>query len=153
MSVRVETGGWLKGRLFVLRPAFDYGVVLVDGDLPGLPEIGNLYVVQLDVEALGDGGATSEAGNVLQHTLTLIPEARSPHGSHLQRATQLVHHESSQRLALNLLCDDEQRLADLCDLPKQREQVHLKTDFLFVNENVDVLEGNLHAFGVSDEVG
>jgi len=48
----------------------------------------------------------------------LIPEAGCRDGSNLQRATQLVHDESSQRLAPNILCDDEQRVATLCDLLK-----------------------------------
>src|SRR5208282_1371071 len=84
---------------------FDHRVVLGDGDPLGLTEIGNLYVFQLDVEAFGDGLAAGEEGNVLQHTLALIPEAGSPDGSNSQRATQLVHDESSQCLAPNILCD------------------------------------------------
>jgi hypothetical protein len=39
------------------------------------------------------------------------------------------------------------------DLLEQREQVHLKTDFLFLNENAGVLEDDFHDFRVSDEVG
>jgi len=153
MSIAVETGLCLKARLFVLHPTFDDGVVLVDGDLPGLTEIGNLYVFQLDVEVFGDGRTSGEAGDVLQHAHALISEAGNPDGSHLQRATQLVHDQSGQRRALNILGNDEQRFATLCDLLQEREQILPGTDFLFVNENVDVLEGDLHAFGVSDEVG
>ncbi len=104
--------------MVVLTPAFDHRVVLVDGDLLGLTEVGNLYVVQLDVEAFGDGLAPSKAGNVLQHAPALIPGAGCPDSSDLQRTTQLVHDESSQRLAPNILCDYEQRLATLGDLVK-----------------------------------
>jgi hypothetical protein len=138
-----------------LGPAFNHRAVLVNGDLLGLTEIGNLYIFQLDVEPFGDGLATREDGNLLQHTLALIPEARCPNGRNLQRASQLVHDEISisQRLAPNILCDYEQRLATLCDLLKEWKQVLLRTDFLFVNEKLDVLKGNFHALGVSDEMG
>ena len=71
----------------------------------------------------------------------------------MQRAVQLVHDESSQRFGSNVLCDDEQGLATLCDLFQEWEQILLKTDFLFVEEDVDVLEGNFHALGVGDEIG
>ena len=107
--------------------AFDHRVVLVDGDLLSLTEVRNLYVFQLHVEAVADDPATGEKGNVLQNALALIPEARCPYRSNLQGATQFVHDECSQRLALNIICDYEQRVATLCDLLKQREQVLLRT--------------------------
>jgi hypothetical protein len=52
--------------LVALGPAFNHRTVLVNGDLPGLTEIGNLYVFQLNVEPFGDGLATREEGNLLQ---------------------------------------------------------------------------------------
>src|ERR1700691_1025917 len=142
----------LRENLVVLGPAFNDRDVLVNSDLPGLTEIGNLYVFQLDVEPFSDGLPTREHGNLLQHNLALIPEAGCPDGRNLQRAPQFIHDEISQRLAPNILCDYEQRLATLCDLLKEWKQVVLRTDFLFVNENVDVLKGNFHAFGVSHEI-
>ena len=39
--------------LVVRGPDCDHRVVLVDGDLRGLTEVGNLYVFQLDVEVFG----------------------------------------------------------------------------------------------------
>src|SRR5579863_7842409 len=52
-----------------LSPAFNDCVVLVYDDLFRLTEVGNLYVFQLDIEAFGDGLATSVEGNGLQETL------------------------------------------------------------------------------------
>src|ERR1039458_3563313 len=118
VSIWVDAEFRPKEKLVVLGLAFDDCPVLVDGDLLGLTEVGNLYVFQLDVEACGDRLATGEEGNVLQHTLALIPEAGCPDSSNSQRATQLVYDESSQRLASNILCDYEQWLATLCDLLK-----------------------------------
>jgi hypothetical protein len=39
-------------------PDFDDRTVLIDDDLLGSDQIGTLYVLQLDVEALGDGFPT-----------------------------------------------------------------------------------------------
>ena len=121
-------------------PAFDHRMVLVDSDPLGLTKAGNLYVFQLDVGAFGDGLAPGEAGNVLQHSLTLIPEAGCPDGSDLQRATQFSHNQSGQRLAPNILCDYKQRLSAFRDLLNERKQVFFRTDFRFVNENAGVFK-------------
>ena len=106
MNTLLGPGLCREGKLVILDLPFDHRVVFVDGDLLGLTEVGNLYVVQLDVEAFSDGFATGEAGNAQQHILALIPEVGCPDGSNLQRAPQLVHDESSQRLAPNILRDD-----------------------------------------------
>ena len=54
-------------------------------------------------------------GDVLEHGLAAVAEARSLHGSDLQAATQLVDHEGGESLALDVLGDDQQRLAGLHD--------------------------------------
>jgi hypothetical protein len=66
---------------------------------------------QLDAEVFGDGLAAGEDGDVLQHGLAAIAEARSLDGSDVQRATQLVDDEGRERFAFDILSDDEQRLA------------------------------------------
>ena len=58
-----------------------------------------------------DGGAAGENGDVLEHGLAAITEARRLDGGDLQAATQLVDHERGERLALDILGDDQQRLA------------------------------------------
>ena len=137
----------------MLALAFDDGgVVLVDGDLLGLAEVRHLDVLQLDAEVFGDGLAAGEDGDVLQHGLAAIAEARRLDGADLQRATQLVDDQGRQRFAFDVLSDDEQRLAALGDLLEQREQVLHRADLLFVDEDVGVLERGFHALRVGDEV-
>src|SRR5581483_5724870 len=81
--------------LGVLALAFDDGgVVLVDGDLLGLTEVGHLDVLQLDAEIFGNCLTAGEDGDVLQHSLAAIAEARRLNGADLQRATQLVDDQS-----------------------------------------------------------
>jgi hypothetical protein len=64
-------------------------VAVVHGNPPGLTEIGNLHVTQLDLDAFGSGFATREKCDIMQHTFALIAEARCPNGGNLQIATQL----------------------------------------------------------------
>src|SRR5437899_13006869 len=80
--------------------------------------------------------------------LVAMPEARRLYGADLQRATQLVDDQSRERLALNVFCDDQQRLAALSDLLEQREQVLHRADLLSVDEDVGVLEHGFHALAV-----
>ena len=121
----------------------DGGVVLVDGDLLGLAEIGHLDVLQLDAEVFGDGLAAGQDGDVLQHGLATIAEARSLHGSNVQRAAQLVDDEGRERFAFHVFSDDHQRTAALGDLLEQREQVLHRRDLLLVDQDVGVLENGL----------
>ena len=97
--------------------------------------------------------AAGEDGDVLEHRLAAVAEARRLDGATLQRAAQLVDDERRQRLALDVLGDDEQRLAALGDLLEHRQQVLHVRDLLLVDEDVGVLEHGLHALRVGDEVG
>src|SRR5882724_694469 len=139
--------------LVVLALAFDHGgVVLVHGDLLGLAEVGDLDVLQLDAEVFGDGLAAGEGGDVLQHVFAAIAEAGRLDGADLQRATQFVDHQGSQRFALDVLSDNEQRFAALGDLLQQREHIFHGADFLFVNEDVGIFQHRFHALWVGHEV-
>src|SRR2546429_6230739 len=88
-------------RAGLARPLDDRGVVLVHDHLLGLPEVLELDVLQLDSEVLGDRLAAREDGDVLEHRLAPVTEARGLHRAGVQRAAQLVDHEGGQRLALH----------------------------------------------------
>ena len=119
----VVAGGLVDLAANFLHPAFDLGVlalafddgrvVLVDGDLLGLAEVGHLHVLQLDSEVFGDGLAAGQDCDVLQHGLAAIAEARRLHGRNLQRAAQLVDDQRRERFAFDVFRDDQQRLAAL----------------------------------------
>jgi hypothetical protein len=128
-------------------------MALVHGDPPGLTEIGNLHVTQLDLEAFGSGFATGEEADVMQHTLALIAEARRPNGGNLQVATQLFHNESGKRFSGDVLCDYQHRPPTFCNLLQQWEQIFSGADWSFVDEDIDVVERNFHPFGVSNKWG
>ena len=114
----------LDARLDVglLAGAVDDGrVVLVDGHLLGAAEHVERDVLELDAEVLGDHLAAGEDGDVLEHGLAAVAEARRLDGGDLEAAAQLVDDERGQRLALDVLGDDQQRLAGLHHRLEQRQ--------------------------------
>src|SRR5580698_10184503 len=110
----------------------DSGVVLVDGDALRRTQVLDLHALELDAEVLGDRLAAGQDSDVLQHGLAAVAEAGSLHRSDIQRAAQLVDHESRQRLTIHVLCDDEQRLRRARNLLQQRQQVLHRRDLLLV---------------------
>jgi hypothetical protein len=85
------------------------------------PSIGERHGLELDAEVFGDQLAAGEDRDVLEHRLAAIAEARSLHRRDLQTAAQLVDHERGDRLALDVLGDDQQRLAGLHHRFEQRQ--------------------------------
>ena len=74
-------------------------------------------------EVLGDRAAAGENGDVFQHRLAAIAEAGRLHRGGLQRAAKLVDDQRGQRLALDVLGDDEQRPRQLRHLLEHRQQI------------------------------
>src|SRR2546425_9610394 len=130
----------------------DRGVVLVEDQLLGLSEVLELDVLELDSEVLRDRLAAGESGDVLEHGLATVAEARRLDGGAVQRAAELVHDQGRQRLALDVLGDDEERLAGSGDLLQQRQHVLHHADLFLVDENERILEHDLHALGIRHEV-
>src|SRR5438034_3778196 len=158
----VVGGGLLDLGADLLHPAFGVGalalalddgrVVLVRGDLLRLAEVLDFEVLELDAEVLGDALAAGEDGDVLEHGLAAIAEARRLDGEHLKSAAQLVDDERRQRLTLDVLGDDHQGAAALGHLLEERQELAHVGNLLLVDQDVRVLQHALHAFGVGDEV-
>ena len=110
-------------------------------------------VLELDAEVLADHLAVGQHGDVLQHGLAAVAEARRLHGRDLQAAAQLVDDQRRQRLALDLFGDDEQRLAGLHHGFEHRQQRLQAGELLLVDEDVGLLQLGDHLVGVGDEVG
>ena len=131
----------------------DGGVILGDGHLLGTAEHVERDVLELDAEILGDHLTAGEHGDVLQHGLAAIAEARRLDRGNLEPAAQLVDHERGKRLALDVLGDDQDRLAGLHHLLEQGKQRLHVGELLLVDENVGVLELDAHLVGVGNEIG
>ena len=110
-------------------------------------------VLELDAEILGDHLAAGQHGDVLQHGLAAIAEARRLDRRDLQAAAQLVDHECGERLAFDVLGDDEKRTARLHHLLEQRKQRLQAGELLLVDEDVRALELGHHLLGIGDEIG
>ena len=71
----------------------------------------------------------------------------------LERPADLVDDERGQGLALDILGDDQERLAHLGDLLEEGHHVLHGADLLFVQQDIGIFEVHLHLVGIGDEVG
>ena len=130
----------------------DRRVVLVDHDALRLAQVGQRCVLELEAHFVADDIAGGQHGDVLQHGLATITEARRLHGGDLQRAAELVHDQRGKRLTFDVLGDDHERLARLGNLLEHREQFLHRADLLVVDQDEAILEDDLHLLRIGDEV-
>src|SRR4051794_13241810 len=130
----------------------DRGLVLGDHDLAGLAEELDAGALELEADLLGDDLATGQDRDVLQHGLATVTEAGGLDGHGLEGAADLVDDQRGQRLAVDVLGQDQQRLAGLHDLLQDRQQVLDVRDLLVGDQDVRLVEDGLHALCVGDEV-
>ena len=90
--------------------------------------------------------------DVLEHPLAAVAEARRLDRDAGEGAAQLVDDQGREALALDVLGDDQQRLAALHHLLEHRQDVPHGADFLVGDEDVGVLQHRLHAVLVGDHV-
>src|SRR5688500_7732679 len=93
----------------------DRRVVLIDRDLLGAAEVGELGVFELDAELFEDRGAAGDDGDVFEHGLAAVAEAGGLDGDGAEGAAELVDDEGREGFAFEVLGDDEDRLALLGD--------------------------------------
>ena len=134
------------------RPVDDRGVFLLDADALGLAEHLDGHVLELDAEIFRDQRASGEDRDVLEHRLAAVAEAGGLDGCDLEAAAQLVDDERRERLAVDVLGDDQERLAGLNDGLEHGKQRLERGELLLVDENVGLLEFGQHLLGVGDEV-
>jgi hypothetical protein len=139
--------------LLVAAPADDGGVLAVDDDAVGAAELLQLNVLQLEAELLGNHLPAGQHRDVLQHRLAPVAEAGRLHGDTAQHAAQGIDDERGQRLALDVLGNEQHRPAALRRLLQQRDHVLEGADLAVAEQHVDVLVHRLHLLGVGDEVG
>ena len=131
----------------------DRGVVLGDDDAPGLAEHLEADLVQLETDLGGDDLTTGQGRDVLHHRLAAVAEGRALDRDGVEGAADLVDDQRRQRLALDVLGEDEERLAGRHDLLEHREQVVDRGDLALDQQDVRLVEDGLHPLGVGDEVG
>src|SRR6266550_14669 len=127
----VVGGGLLDGSFDLVDPALDVGllplavhdrrVVLVDHDALSLAKVIQDRILQLEADFLGDHLTAGQDPDVPQHLLATVPEPGGLDAAHLERAAQLVDDQRRQRLAFDVLREDEQRPARLRHLLEHRQ--------------------------------
>ena len=136
-----------------LALALDDGrVVLVDDGLLGLAQPVGADVFELDADVLGDDLPAGQDGDVLEHGLAPVAEARGLDGAALEGALELVDDQGGQRLALDLFGDDEKRTAHLGHVLEQGQEFSQVGDLLLMEKNQRIVEDAFHAVGIGDEI-
>ena len=85
--------------------------------------------------------------------MSTVAKARGLDGAGVERAAELVDDQRREGLTVDVLGEDQQRLAGAGDLLEQRQEVLHVRDLLLVDEDVAVVEDRLHALRIGDEVG
>src|SRR4029078_227026 len=104
--------------------------------------------VRLSAALFADDGAAGQRGDVAEHLLAAIAEARRLDGEDLDRAAELVYDERGESLTVDVLADDQRGLALLYRLLERREHVRDSRDLLVGDEDERVVEDRFHAVGV-----
>ncbi len=89
-------------------------------------------------------GAAGEDGHVAEHRLASVAEAGGLDRADVEDAAELVDDQGGEGLAVDVLGDDQERLAGLGDLLKQGDHVAEVADLLLVEKDQRVLEDGLH---------
>src|ERR1700730_5858418 len=130
----------------------DRRVLLFDAHLFCGAEHVERDVLELDAEILADHLTTGQDGDVLEHGLAAIAKAGGLDRRDLEAAAQFVDDQRRQRLTLDILRDDQQRVAALNHRFEQGQD-HLETgQLLFEEQDVRLLELADHLRGIGHEV-
>src|SRR5690606_28485460 len=140
-------------RLAVAGAVDDDGVLFAHFDALGLTQLLERGVFERTTGLFGNNGTAGKDGDVFQHGLATIAEARSLDSSGLEDATDVVDNQSGQGFAFHVFSDDEQRTAGFCNLLQNRQQIANVADLLVVDQDIGIFQnGNLLVL-VVDEVG
>ena len=129
------------------------GVLLSDGNSTGGTEHICGCLLELDVEVIAEDGTVGQDSEIAKNGLAVVTKARSLDGGDLKLATELVENADGKSLAVNVLSNDEKRAALLLGGLKSGDDVLDSGDLLLGEEDQRLLELDLGALGVGDEVG
>src|SRR5690606_36307371 len=130
----------------------DGGVVLVQHDALGVTQVLQGGAFQRQADFFGDHGTAGVDGDVLQHGLATVAEARCLDGSDLDDAAHVVDHQGSQRFAFHVFSDDQQRTAGLGNSFQHRQQFADVGDLLVDQQQQRAFQLGHHGVRLVDEV-
>ena len=129
------------------------GILLSDGDSTGLAKHVSGSLLQLDIKVIAEEGTVGQNSKIAKDRLAVVTEARGLDCCDLELATELVENADSKSLALNVLSNDEEGTALLLGGLESGDDVLNSGDLLLGKKDQRVLELDLGALGVGDEVG
>ncbi len=130
----------------------DSGVVLGYSYLVGRTQHIEGSLLQLQALLLRDNDTTSQYGDILQHSLATVSEARSLHCANLQATTQTVNYQCSQSLRIYILSDNEQWTTTLGSWLQDRQELLQVRNLLVVEKDIWIIHHALHLVGIGHEV-
>jgi hypothetical protein len=139
--------------VFVALTVEDDGVLLGDGDGSSGAEHLSGGLLELDVKLVGEDGTVGENTKVAKDALAVVTEAGGLDGGDLELTAELVENADSERLAVDVLGDDDKRPAELLGSLERRNDVLDGGDLLLGEEDERLLKLDLLGLGVGDEVG
>ena len=103
--------------------------------------------------SFADDYASRQDGDVFQHFLAAVAEARSLDCANLQLATQTVDNQRRQSLTVYVFCNHQERTAGLYGRFQDGQEVFQVGNLLIVNQDVRVLHHALHFLRIRYEIG
>src|SRR5690606_5759780 len=100
-----------------------------------------------------DHSTAGQDGDILQHGLATVTEARRLGSSNFDDAAHVVDYQRSQRFAFHVFGNDEQRTARLGYRFQYRQHFADIGDFLLDQQDQRIFQVNGHGVLVVDEVG
>ena len=149
----VDLGDTALDRVFLACAVDESGVVLAHFDAFGLTHFSQRGFFQRQADFFCDHGTAGQDGNIFQHGLAAVAEARSLDGDSLQDATDVVDHQRCQCFAIHIFGDDQQWAASLGDLFQQRQQIANVGDFFVVQQDERIVHQRELAILIIDEIG
>src|SRR5258706_11265455 len=131
----------------------DRGVVLGDAHALGRAHHVQLHVLELDPEIFADHLAAGHGGDVFQHRLAPVAEARRFDHRDFKAAAQLVAYERGQGFAFDFFGNDEEGTSRLHHRFQNRKHGLQRGDLLLLDEDVRLVQLADHLVGIGDEIG
>ena len=128
------------------------GLVLRDGDTASGTEVLLTGVAKRNADLGVNDGSTGDHGEIIHEGLAALAKVRRLHGGHLEGLADGVDHEHLQRLAVDILGNDEQRTVRAGDLLQNGQEVRQGAHLVANEQDGRVLQHCLLRVHVGNEV-
>ena len=107
---------------------------------------------QVEAEFFGDHLAACQDRDILEHLFSSVAVARCLHCNYIECTAQFVDDQGCERLALDVLCDDEESCAGLYNLLKERQDILDVGDLLVCDQDVRIFQDCFHLLHICSHV-